>query len=82
MKREIFSDAAVFRRGFYSCPEEHHDALDPYFEMRRMDLPKNPEAVKKDCLKTHLIRKKVRVIYRRTKKMKVRGHRRKPHLPK
>jgi hypothetical protein len=41
LKREILSDAAVFRRGFYSCSEECREEVSEYSEMTRTISPQN-----------------------------------------
>jgi len=62
LKREINSDAAIFRRGFYSCREERHDDVSENAEMFRKTSPKSETVSKKEKFLKRRFRKKAKLI--------------------
>ncbi len=58
MKLEIISDAACFRRGFYSCHEEHPGEVKNDSEMGRISDEKVKEEVQQKILFQKLSRKR------------------------
>ncbi len=76
MKRETFSDASIFRRGFYSCPEEHHDDVSEYAEMGRKTSLEKEVVFNKNVLRKRRIPKKVKLIRKYLRKAALLSRRR------
>ena len=64
LKQISNSDAAIFRRGFYSCPEEHSEEVSEYSEMTRKISHESEAVFKKENFRKRRIQKKVKVIRR------------------